>query len=189
MHLKPPHFIVVTDRGALRAGWIQNAPLHAGPANQHQPAGLRRAPMVHWVEELSFVHPRQHLVEQLSDMAGAYSAAASSGASRSASGSASGSGSPPRMLGSSPSETHWRIEADRHAVEDLAQAAASVLVREKPEAWSLSAPADIHHALVNALPRVFRERLARVLPKNLVDVPAREIVRHFFSDDPLGQAT
>lgn len=185
MHLKPPHFIVVTDRGALRAGWIQNSPLHAGPANLHQPAELKRAPTVHWVEELSFVHPRQHLVEQLSDMAGAYSAAASSGASS----SGSASGGPPRRLGSSPSETHWRIEADRHAVEDLAQAAASVLAREKPEAWSLSAPADIHHALVDALPQVFRERLARVLPKNLADMPAGEIVGHFFADGPLGQAT
>lgn len=181
MHLKPPHFIVVTDRGALRAGWIQNAPLHRGPANLHQPAELKRAPTVHWVEELSFVHPRQHLVEQLSDMAGAYSSAASSGASA--------SGGPPRMMGSSPSETHWRIEADRHAVEDLAQAAASVLAREKPEAWSLSAPVDIHHALVDALPQVFRERLARVLPKNLADMPSREIVGQFLAEAPLGEAT
>ncbi len=182
MHLKPPHFIVVTDRGALRAGWIQNTPAPGpGAANLHQPAGLRRAPSVRWVEEISFVRPRQHLVEQLSDMAGAYSAAASSGAS-----AASG---PPRRMGSSPSETHWRLEADRHAVEDLAQAAAAVLAREKPESWSLSAPADIHHALVEALPEVCRERLARVLPKNLADAPVRDIVGHFLADAQPGEPT
>lgn len=177
MHLKPPHFIVVTDRGALRAGWIQSAPAPVpAPGNLHQPAGLKRAPSVRWVEEISFVHPRQHLVEQLSDMAGAYSAAASSGAS-----AASG---PPRRMGSSPSETHWRLEADRHAVEDLARAAAAVLAREKPESWSLSAPTDIHRAIVQALPEACRERLARVLPKNLADAPVPDIVGHFLADAP-----
>jgi len=186
MHLKPPHFIIVTDRGALRAGWIQNAPAPGpAPGNLHQPAGLRRAPAIRWVEELSFVQPRQHLVERLSDMAGAYSAAASPGGYAAA--GASAASGPPRRMGSSPSETHWRLEADRHAVEDLAQAAAAVLAREKPESWSLSAPADLHHALVEALPETCRGRLARVLLKNLVDAPVRDIAGHFLADAPTGE--
>jgi hypothetical protein len=162
-----PHFIVVTDRGALRAGWLEPAIEPQLPAtNFKRPAGLRHAPSVRWVEDIAFVHPRQHLIEQISDMAGAYSAAESSGGQ-------------PRRMASSFSETHWRIAADRQAVEDLAQATAAVLFREKPESWSLSAPADIHHALVEALPAVCREKLERVLPKNLAHSTIKSIASHF----------
>ncbi len=169
MHTKSPHFIVVTDRGALRAGWIQPPPAPLHPATSlKQPAHLQRRPTIRWIEEVAFVHPRQHLVEQLSDMAGAYSATESSGGSL-------------RRMPSSPSEVHWRIAADRQAVEDLAQAAAAVLFREKPESWSLSAPADIHLALLEALPLVCRQRLERVLPKNLARSTIESIVKHFLS--------
>lgn len=161
------HFIVVTDRGALRAGWIE-APVEAQlpSTNFKRPAGLVHAPAIHWVEDLAFVHPRQHLIEQISDMAGAYSAAESSGGQ-------------PRRGPSSYSEIHWRIAADRQAVEDLAHAAAAVLFREKPESWSLAAPADIHLALLDALPPVCRQRLEQVLPKNLARCTPGNIVRHF----------
>lgn len=162
-----PHFIIVTDRGALRAGWIK-APIEAQlPSNNFKrPAGLVHAPAIHWVEDLAFVHPRQHLIEQISDMAGAYSAAESSGGR-------------PRRGPSSYSEIHWRIAADRQAVQDLAHSAAAVLFREKPESWSLAAPADIHLALVEALPPVCRQRLEQVLPKNLARCTNNNIARHF----------
>ena len=167
MHKHYPHFIVVTDRGALRAGWIESPLQPQLPASSlKRPANLLRAPAVRWVEDLAFVHPRQHLIEQISDMAGAYSAAASSGGQ-------------PRRMPSSFSEIHWRIAADRQAVEDLAHAAAAVLFREKPESWSLAAPADIHLALVDALPPVCRQRLERVLPKNLARCTTHNIVKHF----------
>ncbi|RFC45705.1 MAG: attachment protein [Verrucomicrobia bacterium] len=169
MHIHSPHFIVVTDRGALRAGWIQPAPHQQLPATSlKRPASIQRRPSIRWVEDLAFVHPRQHLVEQLSDMAGAYSAAASAGGQ-------------PRRLPSSPSETHWKIAADRQAVEDLAHAATAVLFREKPESWSLSAPADIHLALLDALPSVCRQRLEKILPKNLARSTVESIVQHFLS--------
>ncbi len=169
-HLTFPRFIIVTDRGAFRAGWLQPAPTPLNPpANLKQPAGLNHAPSIRWVEELAFVHPRQHLVEQVSDMAGAYSAAESSGGQ-------------PRRMPSSASEVHWKIDADRHAIEDLAQACAAVLHSQKPESWSLSAPTDIHRALVEALPPVCRERLGRVIPKNLARSSVRDIIEHFLAD-------
>ena len=179
-----PHFIVVTDRGALRAGWIEPDPLGLllkagaegglmGPPPGRMP--VPRPARIRWVASLDFVHPRQHFVEQVTDLSGNYSAVASSGI-----------GGAPRRMQASASDVHWKLEADRRAVEDLARAIEEVLLREKPEAWSLSAPVDIHHALVDALPQIFRERLARVLPKNLADMPAREIVGHFLADGPLG---
>ena len=171
MHLKFPHFIIVTDRGAFRAGWLQPAPEPLRPAtNLKQPANLRHQASIRWVEELAFVHPRQHLVEQVTDMAGAYSAAESSGGQ-------------PRRMPSSASEIHWKIEADRLAVEDLAEACARVLNSEKPESWSLAAPADIHTALVEALPSVCRQRLERVLAKNLGRANPQSIIEHFQSSE------
>ena len=173
MHTKNPHFIIVTDRGALRAGWLQPAPLPRLPASSFKrPANLQHHASIKWVEELAFVHPRQHIVEQVSDMAGAYSAAESSGAT----------GGQLRRMPSSASEVHWKIEADRLAVEDLSEAAARVLVQEKPESWSLSAPADIHLALVEALPAQCRQRLERVIPKNLARSSIESIIEHFQAD-------
>lgn len=167
MHPYYPQFIVVTDRGALRAGWIEPPRQPQLPGSSlKRPAGLLHAPSIRWVEDLAFVHPRQHLIEQISDMAGAYSAAESSGGQ-------------PRRTPSSYSEIHWRIAADRQAIEDLAHATAAVLFRERPELWSLSAPADIHRALVSALPPLCREKLTRVLPSNLARCTIENIVKHF----------
>jgi hypothetical protein len=173
MHPHHPHFIIVTDRGALRAGWLTPPVPPQNPSSSlKRPSGLERPHSIRWVEDLAFVHPRQHLVEQVSDMAGAYSAAESSGGG-------GPSSSQPRRMGSSFSEVHWRIAADRQAVEDLARAAAAVLFREKPESWSLAAPEDIHLALLEALPSICRVRLERVLPKNLARSTVESIAKHF----------
>lgn len=173
MHKSYPHFIIVTDRGALRAGWLDPSDrLQLSPSSLKRPANLLHQPTIHWVEDLAFVHPRQHLIEQVSDMAGAYSAAESSGGT-------------PRRMPSSYSEIHWRIAADRQAVKDLARAAVAVLLREKPESWSLAAPADIHLALLDALPVSCRRRLERVLPKNLARCTSGNILKHFLEPYPV----
>lgn len=152
--MKRPQFIIMTDRGTLKAAWLSTV-----LAN--------RPPRMEVVEELAFVHPHQHLVEQVTDMAGAYSAAESSGAGL-------------RRMPSAPSEVHWKIEADRRAVDDLASAITRILEREKPEGWSLSAPTDIHGALVEAIPAVYRERLVQVIPKDLVAADPTSVVEHFW---------
>jgi len=158
-----PLFIAVTDRGALRAGWLEPAPLQ--PNLPAQP----RTPTVRWVEELSFVHPRQHFVEQVSALSGAYSATASSGMG----------GGAPRRMQSSSSNIHWKIEADRRAIHDLAEALTRVVDREKPEAWSLAAPADVHLELLDALPVRLRGRLLTLVPKNLVSADTDSLIAHF----------
>lgn len=128
-----------------------------------------RPARIRWVAELNFVHPRQHFVEQVTDLSGAYSAAASSGAS----------GGAPCRTGSSPSDTHWKLEADRRAVADLARATEEVLSREKPETWILSAPADIHTELEESLAAGFRQQLLGVIPKNLVHAESASLLEHF----------
>ena len=80
---------------------------------------------------------------------------------------------------SSSSDVHWRLEADRRAVEDLARAIEEVLAREKPEAWTLSAPADIHTILEEAIARPFKEHLLGVIPKNLVRADSASLLEHF----------
>ncbi len=172
-----PHFIVVTDRGAFRAGWIEPDPLEpllkagAEGSLKTPPPGrmpVPRAARIRWVASLDFVHPRQHFVEQVTDLSGNYSAASSSGI-----------GGAPRRMQSSSSDVHWRLEADRRAVGDLARAIEEVLTREKPEAWTLSAPADIHHQLEEALAQPYREHLLGVIPKNLVRAETSSLLEHF----------
>ena len=158
-------FIILADRGALRAAWIR-------------PSLPGRPPHLEWVRDLSFVHPRQHWVEQVTDMAGAYSATESSG-NRSAPGSQA-----PRRAPSSPSEIHWKLEADRKVLEDLAAEIVDLLAREKPERWSLAAPVDLHQQLVDRLPPAARERLSRLLPKNLVRASPKSVLAHFEVPQP-----
>jgi hypothetical protein len=157
MHI--PHFIVVSDRGVFRAGWIESLAVSQG---QHRTK-------IRWIEELAFVSPREHLVEQVTDMSGAFAPTNSTGSTL-------------RHMQSSPAEVHWKIAADHRAVEALREAIIAVLFREKPETWSLAAPADIHLALRDSLPEVCRDRLVRVLPKNLASASSRSIVEHFCVD-------
>jgi hypothetical protein len=180
-----PQFIVVTDRSAFRAGWIDPDPLEAlikaqagGSLNAQAGGSLTmpppgrmpvpRPPKIRWVSALDFVHPRQHFVEQVTDLSGNYSAAASSGM-----------GGAPRRMPSSPSDVHWKLEADRRAVADLARAIEAVLSQEKPETWILSAPTDIHNTLEETIARPFREHLVGVVPKNLVHADTASLLEHF----------
>lgn len=175
MHL--PHFIVVTDRGVFRAGWIESL---VQPTRPLLPPTQKR-PSVRWVDELSFILPRQHLVEQVTDMSGSFAPTDSSGSSL-------------HHRQSSPAEVHWKIEADRCAIENLSHAITSVLFQEKPEAWSLAAPVDIHLALKAALPQICRDRLVQLLPKNLSSASAQSIIEHFipppsFHSEPIIHAS
>jgi hypothetical protein len=162
--MKTPLFAIVTNRGVFKAGWI--VPFEPDAQARFEPCHTHRPPQIHWVRELAFVTPHQHLTEQLSDMAGAFAATATSGGK-------------PHHLGSSPSETHWRIELDRRSVQELAENISRVLEAEKPERWILSAPADLHTQLVNSLPEICRSHLQRVIPKNLADVAPRVLLEHF----------
>jgi hypothetical protein len=168
--MKTPLFAVVTNRGTFKAGWI--VPFKAETQTAFEPCHTERPPQIHWVRELSFVHPRQHLEEMVSDMAGAFAATASGGGK-------------PVQLGSSPSETHWRIEADRRVVSDLVEEISRVLHEQKPARWILSVPADLHSELVKSLPETCRDNLQRVIPKNLADVPIQGLLDHFLESTPL----
>jgi hypothetical protein len=155
-----PLLIILTDRGALRAAWIR-------------PYLPNRPPQFEWIRDLAFVRPRQHFVEQVTDLAGTYSAAESSGTKGAPGGAA------PRRAPSAPSEIHWKIEADRRALSDLAHEITEVLHREKPETWALAVPADLHRQLLEQIPSGLRERLSLVLTKNLVRTEPAHLLQHF----------
>jgi hypothetical protein len=162
--MKTPFFAIVTSRGGLKAGWI--VPVHPEGSARYEPCHTERPSQIHWIENFAFVLPHQHLSEQLSDMAGAYAATATSGGK-------------PSLLGASPSETHWRIEADRRTVRDLAAHIHRMLQNQKPERWVLSAPADLHRALVEELPKVCRDHLIKVVAANLYDATPEDLLGHF----------
>jgi hypothetical protein len=162
--MKTPIFAVVTSRGGIKAGWV--VPVGLEGVARYEPCHAERPSQIHWIENLAFVLPHQHLSEQLSDMAGAYAATASGGGK-------------PSLLGASPSETHWRMEADRRTVRDLADHIHRVLQNQKPERWVLAAPADLHRSLVEEMPRACREHLVRVVAANLYDATPEVLLRHF----------
>ena len=162
-----PHFIVITDRATLKAGWITSVDQPQTPSFMRDFA--KRHPRIEWTDQLSFVKARQHAVEQFSDMADSFAPTGGSGAS----------GSRPTQLGGSPPDKHLNVTATREAVGLIAAKVNQILQEQKPEMWSLSAPTDIHKALVKALPEVCRAHLHRVIPKNLSECPEETVVDHF----------
>ena len=162
-----PHFIVLADRATLKAGWITNADLPGNPTFMRDFAA--RPPRIDWTDQLSFVKPRQHIIEQQSDMAGSFAPTGGSGAT----------GSRPSQLGASPPDKHLNVTSTREAIELIASTIHRILLQQKPELWSLSAPTDIHKKLVLALPEVCRAHLHRVIPKNLSECPEDTVLDHF----------
>ena len=162
-----PQFIILTDRATLKAGWINDAGTTQNPQFMRDFAA--RPPKITWTDQLSFVKARQHVVEQQSDMAGAFAPTGGSGAT----------GSRPTQLGGSPPDRHLNVTATREAIELIASTIHKILLQQKPELWSLSAPTDIHKKLVQALPEVCRAHLHRVIPKNLSECPEETVVDHF----------
>jgi Protein required for attachment to host cells len=79
----------------------------------------------------------------------------------------------------SRAERHVEIEETRREVTHLAEHIETLLREEKPGRWSLSAPADIHEALIERLDPAIRAFLVEVLPRDLVKIPADQLLEHF----------
>jgi len=149
------YFFIVADRGKLKAYRAEKAP-----------AG--RSPHVELVETISLVEAHLSPTEIFTDEAGSFP-------------TQTGAGSRQTIQGNSIAERHYEIEEDRRSAKQLAKHIEDILRREKPDGWAFAAPADIQEMILAELEPGFVGQLSERLARDLVNIPANEVLDHFSS--------
>ena len=90
-----------------------------------------------------------------------------------------GAGPRQTVQGNSIAERHYDIEDDRRSAKQLAKHINEILHREKPSSWSFAAPAEIQQAVLAEVEPALRDQLLERLPRDLVNVPADQLLEHF----------
>ncbi|MGI9086628.1 MAG: host attachment protein [Chthoniobacterales bacterium] len=76
-------------------------------------------------------------------------------------------------------------ENDRRIFRQLADNIAETVEREGQEGWSFAAPASIHSAVVELLPKEIRERIVEHVKSDLVKIEPADLPTHFRSLQPM----
>jgi hypothetical protein len=142
--------IIVADRGTMKAYRVEKA------------AG--RGARLELVQSLEVPEAHAKYQDRMTDMAGRFPVS-DGGSGRHANGVAE--------------KLSIENETDRRLIRQLAQNIASVLIQERPEGWSLAAPSRINSAVLEELPRPFREQLTENVPCDLVHVDPNKLSEHF----------
>ena len=154
--MTPSSLVIVTDRGSLRAYRVTKTPT--------------RGPSLQLVQAFNITDAHSRLIDKVSDLAGRFPVTDGAGTHRG---------------GASIAErTQLATEMDRRIHKELADQIAKIVSQNGKEGWSLAAPAEIHAAIVDLLPRAVRERIVEHVKSDLVKVEAARLISHFRS---LGQ--
>jgi hypothetical protein len=147
------YFFIVADRGNLKAYRAEEAP-------------ARRLPRVKLVEAIPLVGAHLSTAKIFTDEAGAFP-------------KQTGAGPRQTVQGNSIAERHYDIEEDRRCVKQLAEHIENILHREKPGEWSFAAPADLQGSVLAALEPNLRGKLSERIARDLVNIPANQVLDHF----------
>ncbi len=145
------HFFIVSDRANIRAYRAESL----------VPS---RPPRLELVQAITMAHlgPQQRDTDAPGSFSVSYSGGSQQGRHQ-----------------NSMAERHMDIEETRRQVKQMAEHINAILRQEKPGSWSFAAPGDIHEEILEHLDPQIRELLVEVLPRNLVKVPADELLEHF----------
>jgi hypothetical protein len=146
-------FFIVADRGKLKA-------YRAAKASGGRP---RRLDLV---EDLTLAEAHLSVSERFTDEAGSFP-------------TQTGAGPRQTVQGNSIAERHYDIEDDRRSAKQLARRINDILHRERPSGWSFAAPAEFQQAVIAEVEPGLREHLLERLPRDLVNVPADQLLKHF----------
>jgi hypothetical protein len=151
--MTPSSFVIVTDRGSLKAYRVTETPT--------------RGPSLQLVQAFDITDAHGRLVDKLSDLAGRFPVTEGAGARRG-----------PAAIAE---RTQLVTEMDRRIQKELADQIAEIVSRNGKKGWSFAAPAEIHAAIVDLLPAAVRERIVEHVRSDLVKVEAARLISHFRS--------
>jgi hypothetical protein len=146
-------FFIVVDRGNLKAYRAEKS------FGDHPPR-------MQLVQGLSLAQAHLSAAQRFTDGAGSFPAQMGAG-SRGTAGAAS------------VGEKHYDIEEIRRSVKQLGAQINDLLRREKPEWWSLAAPSEIQEAVLAEVDAGLRKQLAERVARDLVNIPAQQVLDHF----------
>jgi Protein required for attachment to host cells len=150
--MTPSSLIIVTDRGSLKAYRVDETPT--------------RGPSLQLVQAFNITDAHGKLVDKVSDMAGRFPVSDGAGV---------------RHANSIAERTQLETETDRRIYKQLTDQIVKIVKSDGVEGWSFAAPAEIHSAIVDLLPRKVRDRIVEHVKSDLVKTEASKLPAHFRS--------
>jgi hypothetical protein len=150
--MTPSSLIIVTDRGSLKAYRVDETPT--------------RGPSLKLVQAFDVTDAHGKLVDKVTDLAGRFPVSDGAGG---------------RHANSIAERTQLETETDRRIHKQLADQIAKIVESNGVEGWSFAAPASIHAAIVDLLPRKVRDRIVEHVKSDLVKTEPSKLPAHFRS--------
>jgi Protein required for attachment to host cells len=150
--MTPSSLIIVTDRGSLKAYRVDETPT--------------RGPSLKLVQAFNVTDAHGRLVDKVTDLAGRFPVSDGAGG---------------RHANSIAERTQLETETDRRIHKQLADQIAKIVESDSVDGWSFAAPASIHAAIVDLLPREVRDRIVEHVKSDLVKTEPSKLPAHFRS--------
>ena len=154
--MTPTSLIIVADRGSLKAYRVDETPT--------------RGPSLRLIQAFDLTDAHEKLIDKVSDLAGRFPVSDGAGG---------------RHANSIAERTQLETETDRRIHKQLADQIVKIIDRSGKEGWSFAAPAEIHGAIVDLLPRAARDRIVEHVKSDLVKIESAKLPSHFRSLRPL----
>ena len=154
--MTPTSLIIVADRGSLKAYRVDETPT--------------RGPSLRLIQAFDLTDAHGKLIDKVTDLAGRFPVSDGAGG---------------RHANSIAERTQLDTETDRRIYKQLADQIVKITDRSGKEGWSFAAPAEIHGAIVDLLPRAARDRIVEHVKSDLVKIESAKLPSHFRSLRPL----
>ena len=154
--MTPTSLIIVADRGSLKAYRVDETPT--------------RGPSLRLIQAFDLMDAHGKLIDKVTDLAGRFPVSDGVGG---------------RHANSIAERTQLETETDRRIHKQLADQIVKIIDRSGKEGWSFAAPAEIHGAIVDLLPRAARDRIVEHVKSDLVKIEPAKLPGHFRSLQPI----
>ncbi|MGH7938663.1 MAG: host attachment protein [Bryobacteraceae bacterium] len=153
--MTPTSLIIVADRGSLKAYRVEDTPT--------------RGASLQLVQALELTDAHGRYDDKLTDQAGRFPVSDGNG----------------RHANSIAERTALETETEKRICKQLADRISEVVKKEATDGWSFAAPAPIHAAISDLLPRPIRNRVVEHVKSGLVKTEPAKLRNHFRSLQPL----
>jgi hypothetical protein len=154
--MTPTSLVIVADRGSLKAYRVDETPT--------------RGPSLQLIQAFDLTDAHGKLIDKVTDLAGRFPVSDGAGG---------------RHANSIAERTQLDAETDRRIYKQLADQIVKIIDGSGKQGWSFAAPAEIHGAIVDLLPRGARDRIVEHVKSDLVKIEPAKLPSHFRSLRPL----
>jgi hypothetical protein len=154
--MTPTSLVIVADRGSLKAYRVDETPT--------------RGPSLQLIQAFDLTDAHGKLIDKVTDLAGRFPVSDGAGG---------------RHANSIAERTQLDAETDRRIYKQLADQIVKIIDGSGKQGWSFAAPAEIHGAIVDLLPRLARDRIVEHVKSDLVKIEPAKLPSHFRSLRPL----